>query len=97
MANINISYTDIRSAAARLTAGREDISGRLNDLRRLVSELVSSGFVTDQASGRFNDSAEKFHTGVQRALSGLDELARFLNDTASTLEDIDRQIAARLN
>ena len=53
MANINISYQEMEAAASQLGAGRDEITAKLQQLQRQIQGLVSSGFVTDNASKRF--------------------------------------------
>ena len=64
MANINVSYQDIVAQAQALTRGKEEITSQLNALRNQISNLVSGGFVTDSASGAFQQSYEQFNTGA---------------------------------
>ena len=50
MANIRVSFGEIETAAAQLGQGREEIVARLQSLQQQIQGLISSGFVTDQAS-----------------------------------------------
>ncbi len=97
MANINVSYEELNSSAARLVAGRDDINAKLSELQSLIASLVSSGFVTDRSSKAFNSSYEQFTSGARQTISGLDGLSNYLRQSASTLADVDAQLAARLN
>ena len=49
MANVNVTYQEMQSAADRLVAGRVEIQGQLEALQRQVEGLVSGGYVTDRA------------------------------------------------
>ena len=53
MANVNVTYEEMRSAATRLNAGREEINAKLTELQKLVSSLVNGGYVTDSSSKQF--------------------------------------------
>lgn len=96
MANINVSYQDLQDAAARLNAGQEDITGRLNELKAFIESLVSSGFVTDQASVAFQEQYTQFTTGATQTISALAGLSSFLNQTASVLADVDSSLASTI-
>jgi len=96
MANITVSYEELESVAARLAAGREDISAKLGELQALTASLVTSGFVTDRSSRAFQQSYEEFTGGARSTIAGLDGLAGYLRQAASTLADVDVQLAQRL-
>ena len=93
MANINVTYQELEDAASRLRAGQEEITTKLTELKSFISSLVSSGFVTDQASGAFNETYEKFTTGATQTISAIDGLQSFLSQAATTLGDVDSQLA----
>ncbi|MCC2334536.1 WXG100 family type VII secretion target, partial [Cellulomonas wangsupingiae] len=69
MANIDVSYQEMRDAATRLTAGQDEITNRLGELRAFIESLVSSGFVTDQASVAFGESYRQFTQGATDTVS----------------------------
>ena len=97
MANINVSYQELNSAADRLIAGRDDLNSKIGERQSLIGQLVSSGFVTDKSSGAFNTSYDQFSNGARQTISGIDGLSNFLRITATTLSEVDAQLAARLN
>lgn len=96
MANLNVTYADMSSAAQRLVAGKDDITSKLNELQALVNNLVQGGFVTDTASGAFHGSYEQFTKGTTQAVDGLDGMSQFLNKAADALQNVDQQLASGL-
>ncbi|MDR1213028.1 MAG: WXG100 family type VII secretion target, partial [Propionibacteriaceae bacterium] len=56
MANVNVTYDEMRQAATTLESGESDINSELTRLQSYIQNLVSSGFVTDAASVSFNDA-----------------------------------------
>ncbi|GIG25868.1 WXG100 family type VII secretion target [Cellulomonas denverensis] len=96
MANMNVSYDEIESAANQLITGKGQLEDQLMQLRTFISTLVSSGFVTDQASGAFNETYGNFDTAAKSTISNLDILAQNLRQTAQILKDTDTQIASQL-
>lgn len=96
MANLTVTYQELRDAATRLTSGQEEITTRLTELRGFIDQLVSGGFVTDQASVAFGESYRQFTQGTTDAVSALISLGEYLRTAASTLEDADAQLAAGL-
>ncbi|RLP77838.1 WXG100 family type VII secretion target [Mycetocola tolaasinivorans] len=96
MSNIRVSYAEIEQAASQLGAGREEITTKLQALQGQIAQLVSSGFVTDQASGKFNDSYAKYTQSANTVVAHLNEIQQFLIGTANAMRDMDAQIASRI-
>ncbi len=96
MANINVSYGEIEQAAAQLGTGREEITAKLQSLQQQIANLVASGFVTDQASVKFNNAYTEYTTSANTVVNKLNEIQSFLTQTANAMRDMDAQIAARI-
>ena len=96
MANLNVTYGELTGKADQLATGRSEISETLTRLQGQIAALVAQGFVTDRSSGAFNDAYNRFTSGAQNTIGGLDDLATFLRTTATTLQDVDTQIASRI-
>ncbi len=97
MSNITVSYAEIEASAAQLGAGREEITAKLQALQSQIQGLVSSGFVTDQASVKFNDAYTQYTASANTVVAKLNEIQQFLTSTANAMRDMDAQIAARIN
>jgi WXG100 family type VII secretion target len=96
MANLNVSYQEIEQAATRLSTGQDELTTKLTELRTFIASLVSSGFVTDQASVAFGESYEQFTTSATQTVAALTNLSQYLRSTAQTLSEVDAQLAAGL-
>ncbi len=96
MANLNVSYQDMMNEAQALRAGQQQITEQLNMLRNRINNLVTSGFVTDAASGAFNQSYEQFNQGATTTIGALDQLAGNLTNIANTLQATDQQLAQQM-
>jgi WXG100 family type VII secretion target len=94
MANMNVTYEELRSQANQLRLGQQTITETLTTLQTQVNNLVASGFQTDAASGAFQASYEEFTTGATQAIEGLEGMASFLEQAAQTLQDVDSQLAS---
>lgn len=97
MANVNVTYAEMETAATKLKDGRTEIDGVLAQLQALVKDLVSGGYVTDASSKAFDASYEEFNTGVQKTIEGLDGMGEYLNQAAKALRETDEQLASALN
>jgi len=80
-------------AAARLTAGEQDLTAKLTELNTLINNLVANGYVTDQSSRAFDDTFNQFITGTKQAVEGLDGLSKYLTAAANALQATDQQLA----
>ena len=65
-------------------------------MRSRITELVSSGFVTDHASVRFDRVYGEYDEGARTVVLKLDEIEAFLTRSAAALRDTDAQLAARI-
>jgi WXG100 family type VII secretion target len=89
MPDVSVTYQEMETVAQRLTAGYEEISGMLTQLKAQVDQLVSSGFVTDISSKKFEEAYTEFNSGVTHTLEGLQEMSQFLTATANKFRELD--------
>jgi len=96
MPNLNITYADMNESAGRLRTNKAEIDARLSDTRSLVNTLVASGFVTDQASVRFDEVNSQFVTAANELMTNLETLSSWLDQAVAALQDVDQQMASSL-
>lgn len=96
MANVSISYEEMTAAAARLGAGRDEITAKLQDLQRQIQALVGSGFVTDRASKRLESVYLEYTSSANTAIDRLTEIQQFITQAAAAHRSMDDEIAARI-
>lgn len=96
MANLNVTYDDLRDTASRLVTGQQDLQNKLVELSNLVQNLTSNGFQAEQSSAAYRDSFEQFTTGTRQAVDGLEGLAKFLTSAADALQQTDEGLASSL-
>ena len=97
MANVNVTYDQMKDAAGRLNSGRTEIDEKLAHLKSLINQLVADGYVTDSSSKQFEASYEEFTRGTSNMIEGLDGMAAYLKTAAQTFHDADAQLAAALH
>lgn len=93
MANLNVSYDAMNSEATALTTGRQEIEASLTALANRINNLVTSGFVTDSASGAFQQMYQEFTTSATKTISSLDQIASTLRQMAQTMQETDQSLA----
>ena len=96
MANVTVTYDDIQRVKSSLESGRQSLVDTLDQLNKTVSELVTSGFVTDKASGAFETSYQQFTKGATDTVNGLNGMQQFLQKTQDALTELDSQLASAL-
>lgn len=95
--NITVSYDEMNTAAMKLNAGREEMIEKLRELQQQIRSLVSSGFVTDTASKRFETAYDEYTNSANTVVEKLTEIQRFIHEVSRAHQDMDSQIAARIN
>ena len=97
MANVNVTYEEMRIASNQLQAGKNDIDSRLDQLKRQVDQLVGAGYVTDVSSKQFQQSYDEFNTGARKVIEGLDGMSTYLHKAADAFEQTDQQLSQQLH
>lgn len=96
MANLNVTYDDLRDVAGRLKNGQGELQQKLSELSNLVTNLTASGFQAEQSSAAYRDSFEQFRSGTSSAIDGLEGLANFLTSAADALQQTDEGLASAI-
>ncbi len=97
MANLNITYTEMSDSATRMRNNKNDVDARLTECKSIVDNLTGSGFVTDQASGKFDEVHTEFVNTANQLMENLELLSEWLDKAVEALRDMDTQLAGSLN
>ncbi|MFI9645767.1 WXG100 family type VII secretion target [Streptomyces sp. NPDC052040] len=97
MANVNVTYEEMSDSANRMRNNKSDIDAKLTECKSIVDSLTSSGFVTDQASGRFDEVHTEFVNSANQAMETLEQLSQWLDKAVDAMRDMDTQLAGSLN
>lgn len=96
MANVNVTYDELNNVAGQLDQGKETLAQTLAQLQATVDGLVSSGFVTDQASVAYDSQFGQYVTSTNQAIEALTGFATFLRTAAQTLAETDASLASQM-
>jgi WXG100 family type VII secretion target len=96
MANMNVTYDDMETAARQLQSGQSQLEDKLKELKGLVDTLVNGGYVTDSSSKAFDASYVEFNRGVNDAVAGLEGMSQYLTAAANALRSTDEELAKAL-
>jgi WXG100 family type VII secretion target len=97
MANLNVTYAEMSDSATRMRNNKNDIDSRLTECKSIVDQLTASGFVTDQASGKFDEVHTEFVNSANTVMETLEQLSMWLDKAVDALQDMDTQLAGSLN
>jgi WXG100 family type VII secretion target len=97
MANVNVTYEEMRAAGNRLQAGKNDIDSHLDQLKRQVDQLVGGGYVTDVSSKQFQTSYDEFTQGARKVIEGLEGMNTYLQKAADAFQHTDQQLSQQLH
>jgi WXG100 family type VII secretion target len=97
MANVNVTYDEMKSAATRLDSGQQEIQSKLDELQKLVNGLVNGGYVTDASSRQFESAYHHFTSGARQTMEGLHEMGKYLHTAADTFQRADHELSQKLN
>jgi len=96
VANVNVTYADMQSAASQLRGGEQQIQADLAKLKKLIDNLVASGYVTDTSSKQFEASYTQFNTGATKMIDGLNGMGQYLDAAVKAFHETDTQLANAL-
>lgn len=96
MANLNVTYAEMSDSAAKMRNNKTDIDARLTECKSIVDNLTASGFVTDQASGQFDQVHSDFVNAANKTMETLDQLSQWLDKTVDAMRSMDSDLARSL-
>lgn len=96
MADIKVTSQDLHSTSAQLSAGCNDIEGRLAQLHAQVQALVDNGW-QGSASSAFGELYQQWNTSAGQLKVALDGISRQLGAAATTYEQTEAQLTSQLS
>jgi len=93
VANVHVDYQELQRTSSQLKSGQQDVEGQLARLKSMIDNLVSSGFVTDQASGKFQQSYEQWNSGAKNVIQGLQGMSSFLEKAIAQHQQLDSELS----
>jgi WXG100 family type VII secretion target len=97
MANLNVTYQEMSDSASKMRNNKADIDAKLSECKSIVDTLTNSGFVTEQASGKFDEVHTEFVNSANTAMDTLDQLSQWLDKAVAAMQDMDSQLSGSLN
>jgi WXG100 family type VII secretion target len=96
VSNVQVTYADMQAAAKQLQAGEAQIEADLSRLKKLIDNLVATGYITDASSKQFEASYTEFNTGATKMIQGLNGMGQYLDAAAKAFHETDTQLASAL-
>jgi uncharacterized protein YukE len=71
-----------------------DVGDKISQAAAIVNDLVSAGFTTEKASAAYSDQFLQLQQALNSMNDSLDPMGDFLIGYASSVEDMDNQMAS---
>lgn len=95
-ANITIDHSAIQEQAKQLATTKNELEAVLSSLQTQINNLVQEGFVTDSASGSFQQAHERWNTAAKNCVAELETMASYLNKTSGAFKSVDDEFTVKL-
>ncbi len=89
----DLTYSKMEEEANKLIKDMGDMEDMLKSIEKRVEALVEDGFVTQKASGKYDESIKDFTKGAAKTMKGLEGLSKFLTEAVKAYQDLDDQLA----
>lgn len=86
------SYDEMDRVAEKLKTGKTEIEGELKTLKDSVDQLLGEDFKTQHASGKFGQNYEELHTGINKAIEGIDGMGEALKGMMEAIQNLDTEM-----
>jgi WXG100 family type VII secretion target len=96
MANVHVDYEQVQRSAAQLQSGQEEMLTQLTRLKSVIDSLIGSGFATDQASGKFQQSYNQWNSGAKNVMEGLAGMSGFLKQAIAQHQQLDSTLSQQV-
>lgn len=92
---VHVDYDQVSNSVTQMQSGKSDMEAQLGRLQAMITNLVGSGFKTDLASPKFQESYTQWNTGAKNVMQGLDGMAGFLKNVISQHHDLDSSLSSQ--
>jgi WXG100 family type VII secretion target len=86
---VHVDHEALAAQAQALVASHGELVAILSRIRGQITDLTSSGFVTDSASGSFAEAAERWNNAATACVDELQTMRDYLNRTSTAFADTD--------
>jgi WXG100 family type VII secretion target len=93
MQDINIDYDAVVQAANRLTEGKQRLDQKLDQLKSMIDNLISTQFKTTAASGKLGDAQSRFTQAAKQTMAALNGMSQYLESVKRQHEELDQNLA----
>lgn len=93
---VHVEHEALRTQATQLANTKNEIEQVLARCQAQIQELVTNGFVTDSASGSFEQAHERWNTAAKSCVSELDTMGQYLGKASEAFAGVDSQFTVNL-
>ncbi len=93
---VHVEHGALAAQATRLAQARSELESQLQQIQAQIQELVSSGFVTDSASGSFAAAHENWNGAARTCVQELDVMGQYLTKASNAFAQVDQEFTVKL-
>lgn len=93
---VHVEHEALQSQAQQLDQSYTELVTVLNRLKGQIGDLVSTGFVTDSASGSFAEAHERWNGAANTCIVELNTMRDYLKQTSDAFAQTDSSATIRL-
>lgn len=93
---VHVDHAAMAAQASRLVQARAELEAQLQQVQAQITDLVSTGFVTDSASGSFASAHERWNAAAKSCVEELDLMGSYLTKTSGAFADVDQAYTVTL-
>ncbi|MGL5857620.1 MAG: WXG100 family type VII secretion target [Angustibacter sp.] len=94
--DISISHERMQAEATNLANTKNQLEQDLTTLQAKIQQLISDGFVTQDASKSFGDAHERWTQAARSCVSELELMSQYLFKTSEAFAAVDQQFTVKL-
>ncbi|MDO5382318.1 MAG: pore-forming ESAT-6 family protein [Eubacteriales bacterium] len=95
MADINITFAEVRNKAAQIRGLNNDLTSKLSDIQTEIKNLEADW--TSDASVEIRSKITSLQSRFDEYNQIIEEYAKFLDDTANKYEQTEQTLTSNLN
>ena len=93
---VHVDHTALADQAKRLAQAKNELEGKLSEIKGQIEELVNGGFSTQSASDSFREAAARWDTAARATISELEQMGLYLGKASAAFADVDKQFTVKL-
>jgi uncharacterized protein YukE len=96
VSSMKLELSEMTNLANQLKSTYADLTSQMEQMRAKVNATTDNEFITPASSGAFNSSYEQFTQGTNKALEGMEGMARWLEGAVEGFKGLDESLSQQV-